>query len=69
MRGQWSAIDVPSYDLAKKWELGSWNVSSRLRCSVVKDTFLVMAMRVPKAASSTMQTLVRTFSYLHYNLT
>jgi len=54
---QWSSIGSPSFSNEKKMMLGRWEFPHD-GCVVAKECFLAVGMRVPKAASSTLQDLV-----------
>ena len=54
---QWLSWRAPLITNDRKARLGQWTFS-RDRCVVLNDTFLALGMRVPKAASSTLQDLV-----------
>jgi len=55
---QWQSFRVPVVPPRRKAKLGQWRFD-RSRCVVLNDTFLAMGMRVPKAASSTLEDLVQ----------
>jgi len=55
---QWTATSVPQYSWRTKKKLGAWVPPRHGHCIVANDTFLVLGMRVPKSASSTLQDLV-----------
>lgn len=54
---QWTAVNAPSFSGEKKMMLSRWDINED-RCVVAKEFFLAVGMRVPKAASSTLQDLV-----------
>lgn len=54
---QWLSWRAPLVSSGRKARLGQW-AFARDRCVVANDTFLALGMRVPKAASSTLQDLV-----------
>jgi len=58
---QWVSWQAPRVPKSQKAHLGHWTFS-RDRCVVSEDTFLTLGMRVPKAASSTLQDLVELLS-------
>jgi len=58
---QWLSWQAPRVPKSQKAHLGHWTFS-RDRCVVSEDTFLTLGMRVPKAASSTLQDLVEQLS-------
>mmetsp|Transcript_5102 Transcript_5102/g.8567 ORF Transcript_5102/g.8567 Transcript_5102/m.8567 type:complete len:234 (+) Transcript_5102:49-750(+) len=55
---QITATRVPSFTMNAKENMSHWDFSSTESCQVVRDVFLVMGMRVPKSASSTVQDLI-----------